>query len=124
VDPSTPLTFSFCLNIQKPYWNVFAQLGITTPEGLKLILDTTNSEQFTDLLTPGRYEISISLPPLWLRPMVYSSRIKIIAHPENGPTERFYSEWIDIPVEGGNQSESVADRILVPQSAWHVRAVE
>ena len=122
-DPSTPLTFTFQINIRQAYWNIFIQLGITTPEGLNLVLDTMDSERLPELLNPGRYEIEIALPALWLRPMIYSSRIKIIAHPENGPTERFYSEWIDIVVAGGDHVESVSDRVLAPQTDWRIKTV-
>ncbi len=120
LDPSTPLIFSFELDIQKRYWNLFVQLGIVTPEGLNLVLDSINSERFSELQHPGRYELKITLPPLWLRPMIYSSRIKIIAHPEDGLTERFFSEWVDISIEGGGRVESIADRVLVPQSDWSI----
>jgi lipopolysaccharide transport system ATP-binding protein len=122
VKPATPLTFSFRIDIRKSYWNVFIQLGLATPEGMTLILESINSEQFPDLLSPGRYEVKVSLPALWLRPLTYSSRIKVIAHPENGPTERFYSEWADIAVEGGKRVESVADRILVPMADWCIQS--
>jgi hypothetical protein len=118
--PATPLTFSFSIDIQKNYWNVFIQLGIATPEGLHLVLDSVNSDQWPELKSKGRYDVEIKMPPLWLRPMIYSSRIKVIAHPENGPTERFYSEWIDIAIEGHKQIESIADRVLVPRSDWRI----
>jgi lipopolysaccharide transport system ATP-binding protein len=123
LDPSTPLTFSFRIDIQKSYWNLFVQLGITTPEGLNLVLDSVNSERVPELRSPGRYEVKITLPPLWLRPMIYSSRIKVIAHPEDRPTDRFYSEWVNIVVKGGDHVESISDRVLAPCTDWRIRTV-
>lgn len=122
LETSTPLSFSFRMVIQKTYWNLFVQLGITTPEGLTLVLDSINSEHRPELRNPGRYKIEITLPALWLRPMIYSSRIKVIAHPEAGSTERFYSEWVDIAVKGGVHVESAAARVLTPLSQWHIQA--
>ncbi|MBI4915365.1 MAG: ABC transporter ATP-binding protein [Acidobacteria bacterium] len=123
IDPSTPLTFSFRLEVRKAYWNVFVQLGLTTPEGMNLVLDAVDSERRPELARTGRYDVEIALPALWLRPRGYTSRVKVIAHPESGPTERFYSEWVDIAVEGGQQVESVSDRILAPRADWRVQAV-
>ncbi|MGD8386724.1 MAG: ABC transporter ATP-binding protein [Desulfobacteraceae bacterium] len=121
LDPSAPLTFSFRIEIKHSYWNLFIQLGITTPEGLNLVLDSVDSERLSDLLTPGRYDIVITMPALWLSPGIYSSRIKVIAHPEKGPTERFYSEWIEITVEGGERVGSSSYRVLAPISGWSIQ---
>ena len=124
IDPSTLLRFSFCLEIRKVYWNVFVQLGLTTPEGLNLLLEAADSEQFPELGRPGLHSVEISLPALWLRPRIYAARIKVIAHPEGGSTERYYSEWVEITVEGGKDIEGVSDRVLAPRSEWRVRALE
>jgi lipopolysaccharide transport system ATP-binding protein len=123
LDPSTPLVFSFQIDIQKAYWNLFIQLGITTPEGVNLVLDAVDSERLPELLTPGLYEIKIAMPALWLRPMIYSSRIKIIAYPETGSTERFYSEWAAIAIESDDRFESVSDRVLTPRTDWQIQTV-
>lgn len=123
VKSATPLTFSFRLDVQKVYWNLFIQLGITTPEGLNLVLDSMDSERIPEFRNTGQYIVEIKFPSLWLRPMIYSSRIKVIAHPEKGPTERFYSEWMDIIVKGGDEVEGVADRVLTPQTDWRIRSV-
>ena len=120
MDPSAPLTFRFRIGIQHSYWNLFVQLGITTPEGLNLVLDSVDSEHLSELVTPGRYEIVVRMPALWLSPGIYSSRIKVIAHPEKGPTERFYSEWIEIAIGGGEQVGSSSNRVLTPMSRWSV----
>ena len=119
--PSASLTFTFRIDIQKHYWNLFVQLGITTPEGLNIVLDAVDSERFPGFKNPGCYEVKIVFPALWLRPMIYSSRVKVIAHPDSGPTERFFSEWIEIVIEGGNHVESVSDRVLTPQTEWRIR---
>jgi hypothetical protein len=121
IDPSTPLAFRFRFEITKVYWNVFVQLGIVTPDGLNLVLDSVDSERLPELRCPGRYDVEIALPALWLRPRGYSSRIKVIAHPESGSTERFYSEWVEITVDGGAEVESVSDRVLAPKSEWRVK---
>ncbi|MBN1879744.1 ABC transporter ATP-binding protein [bacterium] len=120
LDPATPLTFAFEMDIRKTYWKLHVQLGICTPEGLNVVLDSFDTDLKPELRVPGRYSFHVHLPVLWLRPTIYTSRIKIIAHPDSGRTERFYSEWVEIPVEGGVRVDSVADRVLVPASQWEI----
>ena len=122
--PSSPLTFRFRIAIRTAYWNVFVQLGIATHTGMSLVLDAADSDRLPELRRPGHYEVEVALPALWLRPQGYTSRIKVIAHPESGPTERFFSEWLDVAVEGGREIESVSDRVLAPRSDWRVRALD
>jgi len=124
INPSTPLIFRFRIEIRKSYWRVLVQLGITTPEGLKLVLDSIDSKRHPELLQPGSYDVAIALPALWLRPRSYSSRIKIIAHPETGPTERFYSEWVQFHVKTGSFGENRADHVLSPHGDWCVHALD
>jgi lipopolysaccharide transport system ATP-binding protein len=119
--PSTSLTFKFRLQVVSAFWNVFIQLGIMTHEGLNLVLEAVDSERFPELRQPGCYDVEVIFPALWLRPQSYTSRIKIIAHPESGATKRFYSDWLEFAVDGGSEVEGVSSRILAPQAEWCLR---
>jgi len=88
------------------------------------VREVVSSERFPELTRPGHYDVEIVLPPLWLRPQGYTSVIKVIAYPDSGSTERFYSHRVEVAVESGRQVDSIADRVLAPRAEWSVRAVE
>lgn len=121
--PSTQLTFCFELEIRKSYWNLFLLLIITTPEGAHLVINSLDSKQRPELLQPGRYDMTIALPSLWLSPKSYSSRIKAVAHPESGTTERFYSDWKAITINGGHSVENMTEHTLSPDANWSMKAI-
>ena len=123
LESSTPLTIICRIEVKQVYWSLSLQLIITSAEGLNMVLSTIDTDRLPELKNPGCYEVEIVLPALWLRPGIYSSRIKALAHPEKGSTERFYSDWLGLPIEGGNRLESYSDRILTPRTEWHVQTI-
>jgi homopolymeric O-antigen transport system ATP-binding protein len=124
VDSSKPMGFQFTLSVSRLYWNIFVQVGLLTHEGTSILLEGVDSERFPELRGPGRYRFDVELPALWLRPRSYAARIKVIAYPDSGTTERFYSEWVDITVAGGVGVEVAQDRLLAPLTRWSVQPEE
>ena len=120
IGPWTPLVFRFRMDVRQELWNVFVQVSITTHEGVNLVLEAVDSDQFLQLRTVGAFDVEVSFPALWLRPQSYGSRVKVIAHPERGRTERYFSDWVEIQVAGGRKTESVSDRVLAPSAEWRV----
>ncbi len=123
LQPSSTITAEFQLSISSVFWKFFIQLGVSTPDGLNILLDVKDSNEVKQFLEPGNYKVKIKLPPLWLRPGVYSSRIKVIAHPESGETKRFYSSWVDLHIEAGTDFDSISHRVLAPQTDWSVEVL-
>jgi hypothetical protein len=119
---SEPLVVTFTLLVKRVFWSIYVQVGIATHEGTNIVLEGVDGERFPELLQRGRYEVEVALPPLWLRPKSYAARIKVIAHPDHGVTQRFYSEWIDVTVAPGDGVEVAQDRLLAPRAQWSVRS--
>ncbi|MCD4653438.1 ABC transporter ATP-binding protein [bacterium] len=124
LDPSISLSATFRITIKKKYWKLFVQLGISTPDGLSLVLDSRDTDDVEKLLNIGTYKMQIDLPVLWLKPGVYSSRVKVIAYPEDEQTERFYSNWVDIVIDGGEEYDGIAQRVLAPRSKWRIEKID
>ena len=120
VEPSSGLRFTFSMETTRRYWRVFLQLGLTTPDGVNLVLEAVDSDQFPQLRETGLRDVEVVLPALWLRPGIYTTRVKVIAHPEDGETERFYSEWLDVPVQSTRDAAGLADCLLVPKGQWKI----
>ena len=121
IRPSSQLTFTFRLDISKVYWSMLVQLGVATQEGLNLVVDAVDSDSTPELLQPGSYEVEVILPPLWLLPQSYASRVKVIAHPESGATERCFSEWVQLTIDGSQERAGTIDRVLAPRANWRLR---
>jgi ABC-type polysaccharide/polyol phosphate transport system ATPase subunit len=121
LDSAEAVVLVFTLALRQTFWNVFVQIGLVTHEGTKIVLEGVDAERFPDLLRQGRHRIEVALPPLWLRPRSYAARIKVIAYPEAGPTERYYSAWAEIVVAGGDGVEVAEDRLLAPNAQWSVQ---
>ncbi len=124
IRPSTPLIFAFALSVKRRYWQLFVQFGMSTHGGLDIVIDAIDSERNPELIRPGRHHVEVALPPLWLQPRGYASRIKVIAYPETGSTERYYSEWLDIVVIGDSDAAPTADELLMPETKWTVGSDE
>ena len=123
IAPSTPSAFSFRATIREACWQMSIVFIIKTVDGTNLVLESIDSEQYPELLCPGSYKIEVLLPALWLQPNVYSSRIKVVAHPADGETERYYSDWLHIDVGEPDSSGHGVPRILAPSSSWQIQAV-
>jgi lipopolysaccharide transport system ATP-binding protein len=123
VDPAATLNFSFVLSIRERYWGVHVYLGVSTPEGQHLLIEVADGERHGEFLQPGRYRVDVGFPPVWLRPRAYSAWVKIIAHPQAGRTERFFSDWLEIVVAGDENVDTNTDRLLAPGAIWRVTSL-
>jgi hypothetical protein len=123
LDSSAPLDFGLSLEVRKRYWSVLIYVVIATPEGSNIVVEVADAERFPSLLEPGRYRVEVQMPPLWLRPRGYMTGVKVLAHPADGITERFYSDWLDLAITGGSDVDGVQDRLLAPRTQWRVRAL-
>lgn len=123
IDSSCPLIFVFDLTIRQPFINFLVFLGITS-EGSQLVLDVASAEQFPEFLNPGRYHVRVELPPLWLRPRIYQSWIKMVAHDEFGVTKRFRSDVLEMTIDTGKNVDDILNRMLVPNTRWAVTKVD
>ncbi len=115
---SDPIELTFEVVVNHRYWLISLFVGISTPEGSHVAIESTGSDQYPELLEPGRYRVRMTVPPLWLRPQGYSAWVKIIAHPQRGKTKRFFSEWIDLVVAGDISCDVNSDRLLAPPATW------
>lgn len=120
---SEELVFTFDLSIRRRYWEVSVYVGVSTPENIHLLIEVAGADRFPELLEPGRYRVTVRFPPVWLRPRGYSVWVKVIAHPQSGPTERYYAEGLEIVVTGAGQADANADRLLAPASSWTVEKI-
>jgi ABC-type polysaccharide/polyol phosphate transport system ATPase subunit len=118
---SKPITARFRLRVNSPFWKVVVQLGMTTFDGAPLVLSAIDSDKYPELCRPGVWEVETEVPPLWLQPLTYPMRIKIVAHPDQGTTERFYSPWAPLAVapEPGLDVHTAA--LLAPEVRWRLR---
>ncbi len=118
--PSEPLRLSCVLFVKKVYWQLSVQLGIVRADGSSIVIDTIDSADFPILSEIGKYSLDIRLPTLWLSPGGYAARIKIIAHPPDSPTERYFSEWFDFFVEAVQERQVAPGQALSPTVDWSV----
>ena len=115
--PGTPLRFRLELHVLRPFWSLSVVFGLRTADQEGLVLDVLDSERAPQLTTPGHYSVRISLPPLWLRPRVYTAQTKAIGHRSDGKTERFVSDCLDVAILSDG-TEGLSDRWLQPRIEW------
>jgi lipopolysaccharide transport system ATP-binding protein len=121
---STPLRFGFTLWVRRPYWAVHVYLGLTTPEGHYLTIEVAEADCFPAFREPGRYRVEVQFPAIWLRPRGYTAWVKVIAHPTNGPTERYWADRVEIVIAGESDVDANPDRLLAPRTEWTVEKLE
>lgn len=114
------MSFSFDMRITKPFWRLSVQLGLVTHEGLSILRDAVDCERFSQLRCPGVYRVDVQFPALWLGPRGYQARVKVVAHPAEGATERYFSEWLDLRFEPGAVGAGVSDSVLAAGGDWSV----
>lgn len=117
---STPLRFGFTLWVRRPYWAVNVYLGLTTPEGHYMTIEVAEADRFPAFREPGRYRVEVQFPPIWLRPQGYTAWVKVIAHPPNGRTERYWLDRVEIVITGESDVDANPDRLLAPATEWTV----
>lgn len=124
VSPGCPLRFRFSLTVWERYWGVAMQLGLSTHEGEQVILEVAESDRFPELLEPGRYDVEVRLPALWLRPRAYLTGVVVSADPESGVREVYRSNLLEIQVKSRSVRETSWDRLLAPDARWTVKPLE
>ena len=124
VSPRCPLRFRFSLTVWERYWGVAMQLGLSTYEGLQVILEVAESDRFPELLEPGRYDVEVRLPALWLRPRAYLTGVVVSADPESGVREVYRSNLLEIQVKPGSVRETSWDRLLAPDARWTIKPLD
>jgi len=113
-----PFSLEFRLRIHREYWRVAVQLGVSTFDGNHLVISTVDSDQEALLRKPGELKLRAELPPLWLQPLRYPLRIKVMASPAEGETERVYSSWLNLSVLAEQNLDAHTSAILAPEVRW------
>ncbi len=119
-----PFGLEFKLRIQRKYWRVAVQLGVSTVDSRYLVISTVDSEKEPSLLEPGELEIRVELPPLWLQPLSYPLRLKVMAETREGETERVYSQWRTLSVMSERDLDAHTSALLAPEVQWSVHTCE
>ena len=119
-----PFKVQFTLTIWERYWGVAVQFGLSTHEGLQIVLEVAANDQFPELLEPGRYHVEIELPALWLLPRAYLTGVVVSADPESGVREVYRSNLLEIQVKPGGVQETSWDRLLAPDARWTVKPLD
>jgi lipopolysaccharide transport system ATP-binding protein len=117
--PGSALEFQLDLEVGRPFWSLSLVFGLRTADEEGLVLDVLDSERAPELVHPGHHSIRISVPPLWLRPRVYTAQTKAVGHLSDGRTERFLSDCLDVAI-ASDGSEGLSDRLLQPTLGWSV----
>jgi lipopolysaccharide transport system ATP-binding protein len=120
LSPGSSVRFRLELEVRKPFWSLSVVIGLRTAGDEGLLLDVLDSERAPELVKPGRYSIRASLPPLWLRPRIYTAQTKVIGHTSEGSTERLVSESVDVAI-CSDGTEGLSDRLLQPRIEWTVK---
>jgi len=124
VENGAPLTLSFLVTVRKRYADLELSLVISTYEGPLIVFETANADKLRELKGPGRYGLEVELPPLWLRPRHYVYRLRVIAQVEHGGREIYrFGTW-DIHVTPSADVDSLASRLLAPQTSWSVSRLD
>ncbi len=112
------------VSILQPFWRVVVQLGLVSNEGKVLVISCIDSDTFPNLAAPGSYTLRARIPALWLAPLSYPLRFKVMADPHTGPTRRYFSAWthVNIAAEKGLDAHTVA--LLAPTVDWSLSATD
>ncbi len=119
-----PFSVQFTLAIWERYWNVAVQFGLSTHEGLQIVVEVAGNDQIPELLKPGRYHVEIELPALWLRPRAYLAGIRVSADTESGAREMYRSNLIEFQVKAESFLETGWDQLLAPEARWTLKAID
>jgi lipopolysaccharide transport system ATP-binding protein len=117
--PGSRLRFQLELEVGVPFWSLSVVFGLRTADDEGLVLDVLDSDRAPELVRPGRHSIQVSLPPLWLRPRIYTAQTKAVGHRSDGTTERFLSDCLDVVIVSDGR-EGLTDRLLQPGIDWKV----
>jgi len=117
--PGSSLRFRLELEVGRPFWSLSVVFGLRAADDEGLVLDVLDSERVPELILPGRHSIRISLPPLWLRPRIYTAQTKAVGHRSDGTTERVLSDCLDVAIVSDG-TEGLSDRLLQPRIDWMV----
>lgn len=115
---SDPFTLDVSIKIREHFWHVVATIGLTTHDGRLLMLSAVDSDTLRELTTPGAYILRAHIPCMWLAPLSYPLRIKIIASPRLGATRRYYSPWVHIDIATEQGMDAHLSALLSPKVEW------
>lgn len=115
-----PLQFSATLHVNlMDVTSLSFFLILEGSRGEKLIHSRVESNQIVSRLsTPGAFNITVNVPPLWLNPGLYSAYFKVLVHGEGSGSGRNVSDPIYFTVTG-NANQVVT--VLNPPVSWEIK---
>jgi len=106
------------VSILESFWHLVVSVGMSTHDGRLLMLSTVDSKTFQELEVPGTYSLRLNIPCMWLAPLSYPLRIKIIASPHLGKTKRYFSPWIQVDIVAEQGVDAHLAALLAPKVEW------
>ncbi|MGN6136358.1 MAG: ABC transporter ATP-binding protein [Aureliella sp.] len=118
VDQANEFEVSTTLHIDREY-QAFTLFGILEDMHGKMVfhLKKDSSEFGIRNCRPGRYEIRLKLPVLWLNPGLYAFHFKAIFSGGGGMTRQVSDKF---PLDVSGENSGAADAVLHPSASWSV----
>ena len=119
VSGAEPLRVEARLELQESFAEARLKCRLEDAAGSTLVYHVTNSREIEGgEMEAGLYRIGLELPPLWLKPGVYTLFFKLTARRASGEEKRVTSERVLLNVTGRLNSHGQDRALLAPPLRW------
>jgi lipopolysaccharide transport system ATP-binding protein len=120
--PTQPLTIDAWLELRDRLVDVSLFCIITDSVGDLVVHQRVDRGEWPGEPTPGRHDVHVDLPPLWLAPGLYTLSFKLIGRTADNRDERLLSPPVLLDVTGADGR--VGRARLAPPLRWTIRRSE
>jgi hypothetical protein len=107
------------LEVQEPFVEARLKCRLDDAAGNALIYNVTSSRELeSGELGAGLYRVGVEVPPLWLKPGVYTLFLKLTARRASGEEKRVTSERVLLNVTGRLNNHGQDRAVLAPPLRW------
>jgi lipopolysaccharide transport system ATP-binding protein len=107
------------LEVQDTFVEARLKCRMDDAAGNTLIYHVTNNRELeSGALSAGLYRVGVELPPLWLKPGIYTLFFKLTGRGATGEEQRFTSERLTLNVTGRLSNHGQDRAVLAPPLRW------
>ncbi|MBN1295837.1 ABC transporter ATP-binding protein [bacterium] len=119
-----PLVVRFTVTLGHALERTSLRLTLRTAGDEVIVYTAPDLFQQTRLIEPGTYSISVTIPPLWLKPGIYDMRVKAVAEQPGLEKIRAVSDPMAVQMEHPHLHHIDLPGYIVPNAQWDIRRSE
>jgi lipopolysaccharide transport system ATP-binding protein len=114
-----PFRFEARLEVQDTFVEARLKCRVDDAAGNTLIYHVTNNTELASgELRAGLYRVGVEVPPLWLKPGIYTMFFKLTGRKSSGAEQRYTSERVTLNVTGRLNNHGQDRALLAPPLRW------